>query len=83
MYAPPVVSEHIEYAQDQDEEGGGPFGFEANSDHNTGSQTKDRNKDATDAPLSLKDESEEKEDQKNTTSQEETTERKMSTITTI
>jgi len=63
MNAPPVVGEHIEHAQDEDEESSRPFGLEPDSDHTTCSQPDDRHKYSPDAPLSLDDKSQKEEDE--------------------
>ena len=60
---PPVVGEHVEHAQDEDEESGRPFGLEADGNHPTCTQTHDRHKHSSDAPLSLNDESQKEEDE--------------------
>lgn len=70
--APPVVSEDVEHAEDEDKECSRPLGLEANGDHNTSPETNNRDDDAGNSPLALEDEANEQEDQENTSSQEET-----------
>ena len=62
MNAPPVVGEHVEHAQDEDEEGGRPLGLEPDRNHPACTQTDDRHEHPPDAPLSLDDESQKQED---------------------
>jgi len=69
--APPVVGEHIEDAQNDNEEDSRPFGFETNSDHAAGGETKERNEHPCNAPCTLDDESEEQEDQEDTAGKQE------------
>jgi len=66
MHAPPVVSEHVEDGEHDDEEGSSPFGFETDSHEDTGSETEDGNEDTGEAPLALEDKSNEKEDEEHT-----------------
>jgi hypothetical protein len=42
MQAPPIVRKDIEHTQNNNEEGGGPLGLEAEGDHDARSETKDR-----------------------------------------
>jgi hypothetical protein len=60
---PPVVGEHVEDAEDDDKERGGPFGLETDGDHDASSEPKNGDKETCDAPLSLENESEEQEDE--------------------
>lgn len=69
--APPVIGEYIEDTEYDDEEDGWPFGFKANSNHDACGETEERNKHSCDAPCALKDETEEKENEENTTGKEE------------
>jgi len=71
MHTPPIVGEHIKYAQHEDQKGSGPFGFEANSNHNASTKSKDGNEYATDTPFTLKDKAKEQEDKENAASQKE------------
>ena len=68
MQAPPIVRKDIEYTQNNDEEGGGPLGLEAEGDHDTRSETEDGKEYSSKAPSALDNESKEKEDKKNTAS---------------
>ena len=63
MDTPPVVGEHIERAQDENEEGGRPFRLEPDGDHTTCSQSDDRDEHSPDAPLPLDDKSQKEEDE--------------------
>ena len=72
MYRPEVVRDDVEDAEDKDKEDGGPFGLEADSHHDAGCETNNRDEDASDAPFSLDDKSKEEEDKENTASEEET-----------
>lgn len=69
VHAPPVVDEHVENTQGQDEESGGPFGLEANGNHATCCQTNHGNERTGPTPFSPDHESDEKEDQENPSSQ--------------
>ena len=73
MYRPPVVREHVEATQYEDEEDGGPFGLETDGNHSAGDKTNDGDENTRNAPFTLKDESEEKEDEENTSSKKEAT----------
>jgi hypothetical protein len=72
VHAPPVVRENVEDAQDDNEERGRPLGFEADGDHDTGGETKDGDEYARDAPIPLQNESDEKENEKDASSEKET-----------
>jgi hypothetical protein len=65
--APPVIRENVEDGKNDDEESSSPFCFESDCDQNTSSQANDRHEDTSKAPLTLKDETDEEEDQQNTT----------------
>ena len=69
VHAPPVVDEHVEDTQGQDEENGRPFGLEANGDHTACCETDDGNEGTRPAPFSPDHETDEKEDQENPSSQ--------------
>lgn len=56
IYTPPIVGEDVENTQQDDQEGSGPLGLEADSDHDACSKTEKRDKYTTYAPFSLKDE---------------------------
>jgi len=71
MNAPPVVGEHVEHAQDKDEERGRPFSLESDGDHAACTQPDDRHKHSPKRPLSLNDESQKEEDEQNATGKEE------------
>ena len=73
VYAPPVVCEHVEYAQNDDEEDSRPFGLEANGYHAAGSETEERDEYSCNAPSTLEDKAEEQEDEENATSKQEAT----------
>jgi hypothetical protein len=81
--APPVVCEHVEHAQDEDEEGGGPFGFEPDGDHAACGQSDDRHKHSPDAPLPLDHESQKEEDEQDATGKEEAGDQKKTALETI
>jgi hypothetical protein len=66
---PPVVGEDVEYAQHDDQEGGGPLGFEANRHHDTCGEPKDGDEDAHDAPGALEDKPDEQEYEQHTAGQ--------------
>jgi len=66
MHAPPVVREYIEDTKQDDKECCRPFSFEANGNHDACCKSEERHEDATNAPFSLYDETEEKEDKENT-----------------
>lgn len=72
MHAPPVIGEHVEHAQDEDEESGRPLGFESDSNHAARTQPDDRHKHSSNAPLSLDDESQKEEDKQDATGKKET-----------
>ena len=63
MYAPPIVGEHVEHAQDEHEESRRPLGLEPDRNHTARTQTYDRHKHSPDAPLPLNDESQKEEDE--------------------
>jgi len=65
---PPVVGEDVEYAQHDDEEGGGPLGFEADRHHDTCGEPEDGDEDAHDAPGALEDKPDEQEYEQHTAS---------------
>ena len=70
MYTPPVIDKDVEYAQDDNEENRRPLGLEANSDHNAGGKSKQGEENAPNAPSSLQDDPQEKENQEYTASEE-------------
>lgn len=72
MYAPPIVGKDIEDAQHNDQEGRGPLGFEANSNHDACGKTKQRDENAAYAPLSLNNEPKEQEYKQDASGEEET-----------
>lgn len=72
VYAPEVVDEDVEDAEGDHEEGGGPFGLEADSDHNAGGKTNKGDEETGDAPLSSDHEPEEEEDEQDASSEQET-----------
>ena len=69
--APPVVGKDVEDAERDNEEDSGPFGFEADGDHDTGGKPENRSKNACDSPFTLNNEPKEQEDEQNATSEEE------------
>jgi hypothetical protein len=71
MYGPPVVGEHVEDTQYNDKEGRGPFGLEANSNHDARGQSNNRDKDTHDTPFTLDHETQEQEDEQYTARKEE------------
>jgi len=72
VYAPPIVDEDIEYAQNNYQESGRPFCLEANSYHGARSKTNYRCDKTSDTPFSLNHVSKEEEYQQYTPSEEET-----------
>ena len=72
MHAPPVVGEHVEDAEHQDEECGRPFSLEADSDHDACGETDDGDEDTTQVPFTLDNEAEEEEDEEHTAGKKET-----------
>jgi len=70
-YTPPVVGESIENTENDNEEGCGPFGFETDGHHGAGGKSEDGDEQPGNGPFTLNDESEEEEDEKDTTRQEE------------
>jgi len=68
---PPVVGEHVEDTQDDDEEYRRPFGLKADSYHDAGRETKNGDEYTSNAPSSLKNKTEEQEDEKDATGKEE------------
>jgi len=71
MYAPPIVGEDIEDTQHDDQEGSGPLGFEADSNHDACGKTEKRDKYTTYAPCALKNEANEQEYEQDAPSEEE------------
>jgi len=71
VHGPELVDEEVEEGQDEDEEDSGPFRLEANGNHHAGSEAKDGDDNAREAPLALKDEAQEEEDQENAASEKE------------
>ena len=65
MNAPPVVGEHVEHAQDENEESGRPLGLEPDRNHTACTQPNDRHEHSPEAPLSLDHESQKQEDEQN------------------
>ena len=72
VYRPEVVRDDIEYAEDEDEECRGPLGLEADSDHDARCESDDGDEHPSDAPLSLDNEAQEKEDEQDATGEKET-----------
>lgn len=68
MNGPPVVGENVENTQNYYEERSRPLGLEANSNHDTGSETDNGNENTDEAPFTLDNEPKEEEDEENTTS---------------
>jgi hypothetical protein len=77
MNAPPVVREHIERAQDEDEESGRPFRLEPYRNHTARSQPHDRYQHSRDAPLPLNDESQKQEDEQDPAGKKEAANKKL------
>ena len=71
VHRPPVVHDNVEARQYEDEERGGPFGFEPDGDHDAGDEADDGDEDASDGPLALDDEAEEEEDEEDAAGEEE------------
>jgi len=68
---PPVIYSDVENTESEDEECCGPFGLEANGNHNTCNKAEQRQERASDTPFSLEDKAEEKEDEEDTASEKE------------
>ena len=71
MNAPPVVGEHVEHAQDEDEESGRPLGLESYRNHTARCQPHDRHQESPNAPLALDHEPQEEEDEQDPTGKKE------------
>lgn len=71
MNAPPVISEHVEHAQDQHQERRRPLCFEPDGNHPASTQPDDRHQHPPDAPLPLDDESQKEEDEQYATGEQE------------
>jgi len=71
VYAPPVVGENVEHAQNEDKECSRPFRFESNGDHGTSPESNDGDKYANESPLSLKDKSNKEENEEHTSGEKE------------
>ena len=56
MYAPPIIDEHVEHAQQRHEETGAPFGFEPYRDHDASSESDDGYENTCDRPFALENE---------------------------
>jgi len=67
--SPPVVHCDVEDGEENDEECRSPSGLEAHGDHPASGETNDRDDDTGESPLSLEDNTNEKEDEKHATSQ--------------
>jgi hypothetical protein len=65
--APPVVDEHVENAQQGDEETRAPLCLESNGDHDAGTETNDRDEHSGKGPFALEDEADEEEDEEDST----------------
>lgn len=63
MDAPPIINEDIEHREQDDEEGGGPLGFEAHRDHAARDEPEDRDEYPGEGPCTLEHEPQEQEDQ--------------------
>jgi hypothetical protein len=72
MYAPPIVGEDIEDAEDDDKEGSGPLGLETNGNHDAGNEPNNGDEHTRDAPFTLDDETQEEENQEDTTGKKNT-----------
>lgn len=71
--APPVVDEHVEYGEQDDEERGRPLGLEADGDHPARDEAEDGDEHAGDGPFALDDEPDEKEDEEDSSDELEAT----------
>jgi len=69
MHAPPVVDEHVEDAQNENEESSRPFGLEPNGYHGACNEANYGDEYAGNAPFALEDETKEKENEENTSSE--------------
>jgi hypothetical protein len=76
VYAPPVVCEHVKYAQNDDKEDSRPLGFEADGYHAASSETEERDEYSCNAPSTLEDKAEEQEDEEDTTGKQEAVKQK-------
>ena len=69
--APPVVDEHVECTESDDEECSGPLRLETDGDHDASRETNDRDEQPGDAPLSTEDKPDEQEDEQDTSGEQE------------
>jgi hypothetical protein len=68
---PPVVRKDVENAENQDEECCRPLGFEANGNHYACCHTQNGNDNTCNAPVALQDETQEKENEQDASSEQE------------
>jgi len=59
LHTPPVICEHVEDAQHENQECSGPLGLKTDGNHDAGDEANKGYHYANEAPLALKDESEE------------------------
>jgi hypothetical protein len=64
---PEVVDQHVEDAQDHDQDGRAPLRLESDDNHDARNQTDHADQDSPDAPVALEDEANEEEDQQDST----------------
>ncbi len=70
LHTPPVICEHVEDAQHDNQKWSRPLGLKTNGNHDAGDEANKRHHDANEAPLTLKHESDEEKNKKDTTSKE-------------
>lgn len=68
-YRPEVVDKKVEYAQNDDQQGGAVLGLESNDNHDASNAAQNGDEDAPNGPLAAEDEADEKEDEQNAASQ--------------
>jgi hypothetical protein len=71
VHSPPVICKYIEDTQDNDKECGRPLGFETDGNHCACTHSNQGNNDTNNAPLSLQNETEEKENEQDASSEQE------------
>lgn len=66
-HSPEVVHNHVEHAENDDQQGGAELGLESNNNHHAGGQAQQADNDAENGPLARENEADEEEDEQNTT----------------
>lgn len=67
-YSPEVVNQHVEHAEQNNQNNSAPLGLEANNDHDARDQTKQTDQHAPEAPGARENEANEEEDEQDTAS---------------